>query len=104
MSFLLDTQNEAKLEIAKRLKRLRLYHNWSRETLALRSGISPSTLKKFEQTGDISLERLLKLASALGKMHSFNQLFEIPEAHNSQELKRQEEASERKRGTDKNEY
>ena len=101
MEFLIDTPNEAKLLIAKRVVRLRLYHNWSRETLALRAGISHSTLKKFENTGDISLERLLKLASVLGKMDGFNNLFEIPEANNSRELKRQEEANKRQRGTDK---
>ncbi|MDA9832607.1 helix-turn-helix transcriptional regulator [Gammaproteobacteria bacterium] len=47
-------------------KRLKL--NLSQKTLSEKSGVSYGTLKEFEQKRPISLESLLKIALALGKM------------------------------------
>ena len=43
-----------------------------REELAQRSGIAVDTLKRFEQTGQVSLERLLKVAVVLDAVHEFS--------------------------------
>ncbi|MDX8430502.1 MAG: helix-turn-helix transcriptional regulator [Candidatus Algichlamydia australiensis] len=63
------------LLIAKRLKNRRLHINMSQKTLSERSGVSLSTLKKFEYTGKISLESLLKLAIILEIFEDFQNLF-----------------------------
>ena len=61
--------------IAKKAQEKRLKLNLSQQTLSEKSGVSYGTLKKFEQTGQISLESLLKISLALGEMNKFDQLF-----------------------------
>ena len=43
--------------------------------LASRSGMSLSSYKRFEQTGEIALSSLVKIAFALGCEDDFDQLF-----------------------------
>lgn len=61
--------------IAVRLRELRLSENLSQEGLAQRAGISYGSLKRFERTGQISFESLLKLALILGVLEDFDLLF-----------------------------
>ena len=67
--------SEMQKAIASRARDLRLDLNLSQQTLSEKSGVSYGSLKKFEQTGQISLESLLKLAVILGCMDDFNALF-----------------------------
>ena len=53
----------------------RLANNLTRATLAARSGVPVSTIRKFETTGAISLIGLLRLADGLDCMDDFNALF-----------------------------
>ena len=62
-------------EIAKRARDKRLNLNLSQQTLSQKSGVSYGTLKKFERSGQISLESLLKIALALDELENFEQLF-----------------------------
>jgi len=69
-------------ETAEKLRRLRKMRKWSQAELAERSGVSLGSVKRFEQTGRISFESLLKLAHVLGRLGDFEALFapeEIPE-------------------------
>ena len=66
---------EMAVGIAKKAQDKRLKLNWSQKTLSEKSGVSYGTLKKFEQTGKISLESLLKIALALDEIHQFENLF-----------------------------
>jgi transcriptional regulator with XRE-family HTH domain len=61
--------------IADRLRARRLQVGWSRETLASRSGVNLWSLKRFEVTGRIALESLVKMAIALGNGRDFESLF-----------------------------
>ena len=61
-------------EIARRVKTLRLRRNWTREDLAQQSRVNVYSLKRFERTGNISLERLLALCSALGVIEDFERI------------------------------
>ncbi len=61
-------------EIAERIKALRLRRNWSREELANYSNVNIYSLKRFERTGHISLERLLSLCAALEVLDDFNHI------------------------------
>jgi len=66
MSFELKTPRDVQRDLAKRFKTRRLALNLTQEGLAARAGVSWSSLKRFERTGLIALEALLKLAMVLG--------------------------------------
>lgn len=68
------TELEATREMARRLRELRLAEGLRQETLANRSGVSLGTLKKFERTGQISLERFIALMTALHRNHELESL------------------------------
>ncbi|MBS1225366.1 MAG: family transcriptional regulator [Proteobacteria bacterium] len=61
--------------IAARAKARRLAENLSRRSLSARSGVPESTIKRFETTGYIALDRLLRLASILDGLDEFAALF-----------------------------
>lgn len=91
------TPSEVAMIIAKRAKEKRLEQNMSQFSLSERSGVSLGVLK-FERTGKISLESLLRLALALDCLADFRDLFKPhpPEAaHTLDELLQQKT---RKRG------
>jgi transcriptional regulator with XRE-family HTH domain len=75
MSFKFYTNNEILKKIASQAKQIRLDMNLSQEGLAQRSGLSLSSLKRFEQTGKISLESLVKLAMVLNAEEDLLRLF-----------------------------
>ena len=66
------------LDIAKRLQSRRLALTLTQKGLELRSGVSLGTIKRFERTGNISLESLLKLTIALGVDNEMEVLFSSP--------------------------
>lgn len=61
--------------VHERFRRARRAAKMSQSVLAGRSGVSLGSIKRFEQTGEISLTSLLKLALALGYESDFNGLF-----------------------------
>lgn len=70
---------EINTEIADRIVRLRKRKKISQKELAVRSGVSLGSLKRFEQTGEISLKSLTMLAIALGVEGELDTLFsEVP--------------------------
>lgn len=69
------TAKELSQEIAKRLTAMRLQRAWTREDLSKRSGINIYTLKHFERTGQISLERLIALCEQLEIITDFERAF-----------------------------
>ena len=89
---------EVQKAIAGRARDLRLELNLSQKNLSGKSGVSYGSLKKFEQTGQISLESLLKLAVILGCMDDFNSLFAPAPAAAALSLDKLIDADKRKRG------
>lgn len=75
MSLFLITPHEMGSHIAKRVRERRLSVNLSQKTVSQQAGVSLAVLKKFEQTGKISLESLLKIALVLGSLEEFRHLF-----------------------------
>ena len=75
MSTTMMSPRDMMTDIAKRAQESRLRLNLSQQTLSARSGVSYGTLKKFERTGQISLESLLKIALALDELEKFDDLF-----------------------------
>ncbi len=58
--------SQISLEMAARVKALRLQKLWTREQLAKEANVNVYTLKRFERTGQISFDRFLAICDALG--------------------------------------
>jgi len=71
----ISSPSDASRGLAERARARRLDANLSQEGLATRAGISLGSLKRFERTGEISLDRLLRIAFALGASDGFDRLF-----------------------------
>ena len=69
------TWKEINTEIAERMVQLRKRKKLSQKSLALRSGVSLGSLKRYEQTGEISLQSLTKIAIALEVEGELEELF-----------------------------
>ncbi len=63
------------MEIAARMRERRKERKLSQAQLSKRADVSLGSLKRFEQTGEISLSSLIKLAFALGCEGDFDGLF-----------------------------
>ena len=86
MDFELRTTGEIAQILAKQVKELRLLNKWKRSTMAERSGVSESSLRRFEQTSKISLENFLKLLSALRRLDEMDGLLRPPSARSIDDL------------------
>lgn len=94
----IKSTHEMAQDIAARAKAKRLHFNWSQRTLSERSGVCYGTLKKFEQTGQISLDSLLKIALVLDEFDEFDHLFTKKEQELPASLDELFEDKLRKRG------
>jgi hypothetical protein len=54
--------------------------------LAQRSGVSEGSLKRFEQTGKISMSGFLKLVFILGRLDEVSEILKPPKANSIKEL------------------
>lgn len=98
MSFSLFTPEEVAERVAARARALRLAQGWKRTTLAERSGVSASTIKRFESTGQITFDNLLKIALTLGCLDQFDALFVAPRVTTLAELEKRVDQERRMRG------
>jgi len=71
---MVKTPQDVLRELATRFRARRLAMNLSQEGLAHRSGVSWSSLKRFERTGLIALDSLLRLALVLDCLPDFDQV------------------------------
>ena len=72
---MLKLPHETLRDFASRSRQLRKRKNLSQQHLAAKSGVSLGSIKRFESTGKISLESLLKIALVLGRLGDFEDLF-----------------------------
>lgn len=86
----LNTPEEISHTLAQKLKALRLEKRWKRSTLARRSNVTEASLKRFEQTGKVSMDNFLKLIFALGRLDEMEGVLNPPSAGSIKELERQE--------------
>ncbi|RGT12430.1 XRE family transcriptional regulator [Agathobacter rectalis] len=63
-------------DIAQKIVRLRKRKKITQKQLAARSGVSLGSLKRFEQSGEISLQSLKKIAIALDMENELEGLFD----------------------------
>ena len=69
------TWKEINNEVASNVQKLRKRKKISQKELAERSGVSLGSIKRFEQTGEISLQSLTKIAIALRAEDELESLF-----------------------------
>ena len=98
MEYSLKTPERAGRELATRARAVRLAKGFKQTTLAERAGVSLASLRRFERTGKVSLESLLKIAFALHHLDDFDAVFEKPRASSIAELEALEKRPERQRG------
>lgn len=79
---------DVKQELAQKVKSLRKAKGYTQKELADRSDVSLGSLKRFEQSGEISLHHLLSLALILGVLEDFDRLFVPQEEEISDEVKK----------------
>lgn len=59
-------------ELAHKVVQLRKSGGLSRQNLSDRSGVSYGSIRRLEETGQISLESLLKITHVLGRLSDFD--------------------------------
>ncbi len=98
LSIILNTPQEIMLNLAERAKSVRLNYDLTQMGLAKRSGVSFGSIKRFEKSGHISLESLLKIAAALGKLDDFEKVLLDKQTIFSSIDELMQEKKQRKRG------
>ncbi|MBQ1457451.1 MAG: helix-turn-helix transcriptional regulator [Butyrivibrio sp.] len=78
INYLWDTPSDVAIRLAKKVRDIRKRKKITQKQLAGRSNVSYATLRKFEKTGQISLESFIKLAMELGVIQEINDLFTKP--------------------------
>ncbi len=79
LSFLPPTPSDMMETIKTKFKQRRKALGYTQAKLSSRSGVSLGSLKRFEQSGQISFESLLQLALILECLEDFGGLCEIEE-------------------------
>ena len=75
IDFNLISPHDVMLSVAQRAKTLRLEQNITQQELADRVGVAIGTIKRFEKTGEIQFNHLLRVALVLGRLEEFVNLF-----------------------------
>lgn len=78
MQYILDTPSDIAVKLAKKMKSIRKRRKITQKQLAARSNVSYATLRKYEKTGQISLESFIKISMELGLTDELNNLFSTP--------------------------
>jgi transcriptional regulator with XRE-family HTH domain len=94
----LRSPSEVARLLAGRVRALRLERAWTQGELAERAGLTLATYRRFERTGSIALERLLRIAVVLDALSGFDTLFRLPAAQSLAELAGRTRAPARERG------
>jgi len=63
---------------AQKLVALRKEQGLTQQDLAEKSDVSYGSIKRFERSGKIAFESLLKIAEALGRLSEFDNMFLLP--------------------------
>ena len=78
MEYIVDTPSDVAIRLANKIKSIRKRRKITQKQLAGRSNVSYATLRKFEATGQISLESFIKLVMELGLKDELDNLFSSP--------------------------
>ena len=84
--------------IATRFRERRLEMNHTQQSLATKAGVSLGSLKRFENSHEISLKHLLMLAVVMDDTAEFDALFSTPHYQSIKEVLKMKESKKRQRG------
>lgn len=87
-SVIIHSPLELAVQLAGRVRHARLTRGWTQEQLAARSGIPLPTYRVFERTGQVSLERLIAVTSALGRAADWELVMRPPAPQSLDEIER----------------
>ncbi|MBW6483073.1 MAG: helix-turn-helix domain-containing protein [Vicingaceae bacterium] len=73
-------------DLASKVKVLRKEYALTQPELAKRSGVSIGSLRRFEQTGQISLASLLKILNILGRLSDMEEILKSNKKENIENL------------------
>ena len=76
MNYIWETPEEINRGVAERLRKIRKRQGWSQQKLSEKSNVSYGSIKRFEESGQISLISLTRLAVALGCVDQLKELFQ----------------------------
>lgn len=93
----LKTFEELLRELGARAQHLRLLRNVPQEELAVRAGVGVKALRRFERSGEGTVETALRLALALGADAEFEALFSPPPYQSLADAEARERMSTRQR-------
>ena len=82
----LQTPPEIVGGLAARARALRIARGFTQHELAERAGVALPTLRRFERTGKVALDRLLMIAVALDAARPFDELFAPPSVRSLADL------------------
>ena len=71
----ISTEQSIKQELVIRFIKRRKESKLTQKDLSVRSGVSYGSIRRFESSGDISLQALLKLSRVLGCLDDFKEVF-----------------------------
>lgn len=80
------TNREVALALSKRIRAYRVGMGISQRDLAERSGISTTSVSRFEQTGAITLNNLISILRTLGAIDRIRELIPEPQSPSPLEL------------------
>lgn len=88
--------------ISERARTRRLQFDVTQRELADRTGVSFGSVKRFEQTGEISLKHLLRIAVVLNATDDFESLFCTSRHQSVREVLESKKNKQKKRASGKN--
>ncbi|MDQ6976469.1 MAG: helix-turn-helix transcriptional regulator [Mariprofundaceae bacterium] len=84
--FSMDGPEEVRVRLGAKAKALRLFKGFKRVTLSDKCGVSPETIRNFEQSGKITLENFIRITYALEESSKLDNLFDLPELSSIKEI------------------
>ncbi len=91
--YIWETPSEINKNLAQRIKKIRKRRKISQKELSERCNVSYGSLKRFEQTGNISLNSLTKIAMELGLSSEIINLFTQVPYNSLEEVRNEREKS-----------
>lgn len=95
----LSNPADAQRTLADRAREARLALGLKQATVATRAGVTLASLRRFEQTGEISFKHLTRILHALGRLDEMDALLRPAPAATMADLEARANQSRRKRGT-----
>lgn len=80
------TESKTTKNLVERFKKRRKELCISQKDLAIKSGVSYASIRRFEETSEISLSSLIKLANAIDCLNDFEALFKNAKISSLKEL------------------